>query len=142
MDAHSLGRRGVRRLTMWGRGAMRPATAAQATGERGSVVLETALGIPVLVVVAVALAWGIGAGLAALSLADTARDAARALARGETVAEVIDRANRQAPAAIIDVLQDDATVTVRARRTMSLPILGDLGVDLEQKSIAAREDSW
>lgn len=120
-----------------GRGARRLALRSS----RGSVVLETAIGIPILVSVGAAMLWGIGVGLTALSLADTARDAARALARGEVADDVMVRAREQSPHATIEMTSDDSTVTVRVRQSVVLPLLRH-EVQLDEHSVAAREDVW
>lgn len=126
-------------------GALRPTSQLQGgrqAPDRGSVVLETAIGIPVLVCVGTAMVWGIGVGVTSLSMADTARDAARALARGEQVSDVMAAASRQSPSSIIDVSEGESEVTVRVRRTMSMPVLKSIGIDLDQQSVAPREESW
>ena len=111
-------------------------------GDQGSAVLETAIGIPVLVSVGAALLWGLGVGLTTLSMADTARDAARALARGEEVSAVLGEASRRAPNAMIDVAHEGDTVVVQVRRTVTMPVVSALRIDLDQRATAVREAWW
>lgn len=142
MVGPALRRRDVRGLMPTRRAGWRGALGPASRGDRGSVVLETAIGIPVLVCVGTAMVWGIGVGVTAMSMADTARDAARAIARGEPVAGVLDAASRQSPSSMIDISQDDSSVTVRVRRSVSMPVLRAIDIDLEEQSVAEREDAW
>ena len=111
-------------------------------GDRGTAVLETAIGIPVLLGVGTAMLWGIGVGLTTLHMADTARDAARAPARGEESSTVLSAASRQSPSSMIDVAEDGSTVTVRVRRTVTMPVLRAVQIDLDQQATAVREQWW
>ena len=52
--------------------------------DRGSAVLETAIAVPVLVAITAMMLWAMGFGVTSLALASQARDAARAIARGES----------------------------------------------------------
>lgn len=51
--------------------------------ERGAVTAETAVALPVLVLLGLALAWLISLGVSQVRVVDAARETARALARGE-----------------------------------------------------------
>jgi Flp pilus assembly protein TadG len=63
----------------------------------GSVTAETAVLLPTLVLVAGALAWLVGVGVAQVQCVDAARDAARALARGESSGTAVELARGSAP---------------------------------------------
>jgi hypothetical protein len=65
--------------------------------EAGSVTAETAVLLPTLVLVAAALAWLVGVGVAQVQCVDAARDAARALARAESAELATELARRSAP---------------------------------------------
>ena len=129
----------VRRGGRW-RGARR--SAIRARDDRGTAVLETAIGIPVLLGVGTAMLWGIGVGLTTVHMADTARDAARALARGEASSTVLTAASRQSPSSMIDVSEDGTSVTVRVRRTVTMPVLRAVEIELDQQATASREQWW
>lgn len=66
-------------------------------GATGSVTAEMAVLLPTLVLVAAALAWLVGVGVAQVQCVDAARDAARALARGEPEAVATGLARQSAP---------------------------------------------
>ena len=84
------------------------------TGSRGSVTAETAVLLPVLVVVLVLAVWVLACVAAQLTCVDAARAAARAAARGDTPAAVRSTAERLAPAAAeVAVRPGDGTVEVR-----------------------------
>lgn len=110
--------------------------------DRGSAVLETAIGIPVLLGIGSAMLWGIGVGLTTVHMADTARDAARALARGEATSTVLTAASRQSPSSMIEVAEDGTSITVRVRRTVTMPVLRAVQIDLDQQATAVREQWW
>ncbi|HEX2175570.1 MAG TPA: TadE family type IV pilus minor pilin [Nocardioidaceae bacterium] len=63
----------------------------------GSVTAEMAVLLPTLVLVAGALAWLVGVGVAQVACVDAARDAARALARAEPEQVATELALRSAP---------------------------------------------
>lgn len=81
--------------------------------DRGAVTAETAIVLPVLVVLLLAGLWAVGVVVANIRCADAARDVARAVARGEAgdVAQRI--GERSAPAgAVIGISRDGADVRV------------------------------
>ncbi len=57
--------------------------ASAARRERGAVTAELAMVLPLLLAVVVAMTWLLSVGLAQVRTVDAAREAARALARGE-----------------------------------------------------------
>ena len=83
-------------------------------GCRGSVTAETAVVLPVLVVVLAAGVWALACVAAQLSCVDAARAAARAAARGDDVAAVRATAQRLAPhGAVVEHRPRGDTVEVR-----------------------------
>ena len=66
-------------------------------GSTGSDTAETAVRLPTLVLVAAALAWLVGVGVAQVQCVDAARDAARALARAEPAEVATELAHQSAP---------------------------------------------
>ena len=105
------------------------------------VLLETAVAIPALLVVAVALAWVLSLATTSIALADAARSAARDLARGIAVEEALQRAQALVPGSTLEVVPAGDAVTVVARRSMgaAVPILSGLQVPLEQSVTVPRE---
>lgn len=94
----------------------RPACCTRVTGSRGSATAETAVLLPVLVVVVIACIWVLACVAAQLKCVDAARAAARAAARGDAPAAVRAVAERLAPpAAVVELSPSDATVEVRVR---------------------------
>lgn len=85
-------------------------------------ILETALAIPLLLAVAVALTWGVVLAATTLSLGDTARSAAREIARGEPVAEALDRARSASPGASVWAERSDGLVRVVVEQEVSAPV--------------------
>jgi Flp pilus assembly protein TadG len=79
----------------------------------GSVTAETAVLLPTLVLVTGALAWLVGAGVAQVQCVDAARDAARALARGESTATASELATGAAPdGAAVEISRSGGMVEV------------------------------
>ena len=107
----------------------------RARSDSGMVVLETAIAIPVLAAVAIALAWVVSIGGAALHLGDTVRSAARELARGESQEAVLGRARSEVPAADFVVAVDGARVVVSAHQRVAppIPLLDGLAVAIKQQ---------
>lgn len=77
---------------------------------------ETAAVMPLLVAVALAMVWLIGLGVAQVAVTDAAREAARAVARGDSVAEATLLAQRVAPGAQVSVSTEEGLVVVRVER--------------------------
>jgi hypothetical protein len=93
--------------------------------ERGAVTAEAAVVLPVLVLVALGLAWVVALGVAEVRVADAAREAARALARGDPEAQGATLARQVAPGgARVLVTHGDGLVRVR----VSAPVPGPGGV--------------
>lgn len=110
--------------------------------DRGSVIAETAIAIPCLIAIGIALLWALGVGTTALALADAAGQAARAAARGESAAVVAGLASQAAPRAQVAVQMGESLVSVALSQQVSvpLPLLDGLAVTVERSATAARED--
>jgi Flp pilus assembly protein TadG len=92
----------------------------------GYVTAETALALPALVFVLALALWAVHVVSAQLRCVDAARDAARAVARGDVVATARSLAARAAPAGAevsIAVGSDSVYVVVRARLPGAVPAL-------------------
>lgn len=125
----------ARRPGMRTRGLRGPAS------QSGMVLLETALAIPLLAAVAVALAWGVSLGATTMLLGDAARQVARDVARGVAVAEALSAARESAPGASIEVVGEGASVVVVADQRVAapVPILNGISVTLSQRVVIPRE---
>jgi hypothetical protein len=107
--------------------------------ERGSVTAETAVLLPTLVLVAAALAWLVGVGVAQVQCVDAARDAARAFARAESAEVATALARQSAPdGARVSVGRSGGMVevTVSYRATPPGPLL-DTAVALDLRATAS-----
>ncbi|MDA3021971.1 MAG: TadE family type IV pilus minor pilin [Actinomycetota bacterium] len=113
--------------------------------DRGSVLLETAIAIPMLFGVAMSLIWALGVATTALSLGDVARESARAIARGESLEVIARKANEQAPKAQVNINQgaDSVLVELTQHVALPLPMLEGLGLKVHRSAVVARENlSW
>lgn len=115
------------------RSALRP--------DRGSVMLETAIVIPVLIGVGALLLSVFAVGMSSLALGDTARECARALARGDGVAHVRQLAEQMSPRAHITVDEQSDLVVVHLQQDVSIPLLFGRTIRIDRAATAARE-SW
>ncbi|WP_372500442.1 TadE family type IV pilus minor pilin [Mumia quercus] len=105
---------------------------------------ETAMVLPLLVAVALALVWVVSVGVAHVRLVDAAREGARMSARGDAPSEVVEAVETMVPdEATVEVAdgQDDGTtrVTVRLRARVDLPLVRRLAVDLDATAVSANE---
>jgi hypothetical protein len=78
-------------------GADTPPPGLPRRGQRGSVTAETAIVLPILVAFAVGLVWLVSLGVTSARCVDAAREAARALARGDSRPTAVALARRSAP---------------------------------------------
>ncbi|SHN31528.1 TadE family type IV pilus minor pilin [Actinacidiphila paucisporea] len=105
--------------------------------ERGYVTAETAVVIPVLIVLAGLLIWGLAAAAAQVACVDAARAGARAAARSEPAADVVEVAREAAPSgARVSTGRAGDLVTVRV--TVPWP---RFPVTLTARAAALAEDS-
>ncbi len=90
------------------------------------------------------LLWVVSLGFTQVQLVDSAREAARLVARGESASAASDVARRHAPpGAAVRVSEDDGFVTVRvsARSRLPLPVLRHVGGrTLEASAVSADEE--
>jgi hypothetical protein len=107
------------------------------------VTAETVMVLPVLVAVALALAWLLALASTQVRVVDAAREVARAAARDESRTEAVALGLRVAPAGSdIDVQVQGDTVVARVRATVRGPggVLGLLpAVDVHAEAVAAME---
>jgi Flp pilus assembly protein TadG len=110
---------------------------------RGAATAELAMCIPVLVSLTVGLVWLLGIGLDEVRMVDAAREAARAVARGDAVAEAEATGGRVAPAgASVSVTVTHGRVVAEATGAARPPggLLGFLPtVGLHAESVALAE---
>ena len=91
----------------------RLSTGWQRRSARGSVTAETAIVLPLLVAFVVGLVWLVSLGVTQARCVDAAREAARALARGDSQQVAVELANRGAPeGAQVSVHASDQVVEV------------------------------
>lgn len=86
--------------------------------QRGAVTAETAVVIPILLVLVAALAWLVALGVTQARVVDAARETARALARGDAAATAEAYGQRVAPAGarfVVTTVDGDVRVEVSAQ---------------------------
>lgn len=103
------------------------------------VTAETATVLPFVVLMAVVLTWVVTLGVAQMRLADAAREAARVVARGETVAAGRAAARTIAPGATVRIRERDGRAEVRVRRRASLPLVPRVRIDLAARAVTVVE---
>jgi hypothetical protein len=83
-------------------------------GEDGTVTAEAAIVLPIIAAFALTLMWMLTVGIAKVETVDAARDAARAIARGDDPAAVVAAAARIAPPDAVITIDEgvDGLVTV------------------------------
>ena len=110
--------------------------------ERGAVTAELALGIPLLVSLTIGLVWLLTLGVSQVRNVDAAREAARAVARGDSPGSAVARGEQVAPGAEVAVTRVDGEVVATAASVVHPPggLLGFLpGVRLHARAVAADE---
>lgn len=96
-------------------------------GDRGQVTAETAVVIPSLVLLLGMLLWGLMSAATLIQCVDGARAGARAAARGEPRAAVVDAARSAAPGgAAVEVAREGELIRVRVRAGSPGPALLEL----------------
>jgi Flp pilus assembly protein TadG len=108
------------------------------------VTAETAVVLPVLLVVLVAAVWVLACVSAQLRCVDAARSSARLLARGEALPAVLAAARDAAPSgAAVDVRHDGDTVVVVVSARVRPPgtLAGLPPVDVRARAAALDEDT-
>ena len=114
----------------------------QVHSEDGMVTAETAVVLPVLVAVTLAMVWLLTLGVAQMKVTDAAREAARALARGEPVDRAVQLAQQAAPGSAVTVETSDGMVVVTVRQDVAPPggVLSDAFGQTEVSSAASALD--
>ena len=109
--------------------------------DRGSAVLETAIAVPVLMVITAMMLWAMGLGVTSLALASQARDVARAIARGESNEAAVAEAAKGRPRARVLVSEAGGIVSVSVHEVVSipLPLFEGLEMTIAQDAAASRE---
>jgi Flp pilus assembly protein TadG len=107
------------------------------------VTAETAMVLPFLVALALALVWATTVAITQVRLVDAAREGARMAARGDARDDVLTGVRAMAPDdADIDVVEDaDATtrVVVEHDARVDLPILRSFSMHLSATAVSATE---
>ncbi|KMS74514.1 membrane protein [Streptomyces leeuwenhoekii] len=109
-------------------------------GDEGFVTAETAMVLPVLVMFAMALVWGLMVMAAQIQCVDAARTGARAAARQDPEGAVVALAREAAPrGATVTVSRepDRVRVVVAAKP----PVLGGLPFELREEAVASVEST-
>lgn len=112
--------------------------------ESGAVTAELALGIPLLLALTIGMVWMLAVGAAQVRVIDASREAARAVARGDTAEAAESVALRIAPAgARVRIVSADGQVSVTTSARVAAPggLLGALpGVTVADEAVAALEE--
>lgn len=102
--------------------ARRRSAAATWRGDQGMVTAEIAMALPAIGAMIVLAIWAVSAVVADLRCDDAAREAARAVARGEPTAVVEEIVERIGPdGASLVMRRDDGLVVVEVRSTVPIP---------------------
>jgi len=120
-----------------------PTTRINSEADGGAVTAETAVVVPVLMLLSVGLAWLVTIGVTHARVVDAAREAARVVARGESPAAGSALARRVGPDGTrVAVSGDGGTVVV----TAVAPVQGPGGLfaflpafDVHAQAVAAKE---
>ena len=111
--------------------------------DRGSVTLEAALMLPLLLLVAATLMWGMGVAFTALAMGDAVRTGARLIARGDSADSVMSHLQQSLPDSDLTLESGGDEVLISAAHFMSvpLPVFSDLGFTVTQTAVAPMEAS-
>jgi Flp pilus assembly protein TadG len=113
-------------------------------GERGAVTAETAMVLPLLVGVALALVWVLSLALTQVRLVDAARETARAAARDDSPAAAVGLGRRVAPAGSRVAVRQEGDRVVAVVSTRVAGVRSGLGLvpglTLHAEAVAAREE--
>ena len=134
--AHASGLKGAR-YQHRARGPVRGAI----TDENGMATLETALMVPILLMVTFIFMGILSIGMQTLSLSDATRTAARELARGAEPVHIMGSFKDREPDATIDFRWDSDTVTVITSKPAQVPVqlFGFQPFTIDQGHTAPRE---
>ncbi|GAA3820613.1 TadE family type IV pilus minor pilin [Nocardioides panacisoli] len=112
--------------------------------ERGAVTAELALALPTLLAVTTALVWLLSVGAAQVRTVDAAREAARAVARGDDTGAAVATGERVAPEGVTVTVTTEGDRVV-ARASGQVPGPGGLfaflpGASVSAEAVAAVEE--
>ncbi|MBL3670271.1 pilus assembly protein [Streptomyces sp. M2CJ-2] len=108
--------------------------------DRGFVTAEAAMVLPVLVMFAMVLVWGLLVVAAQIQCVDAARTGARAAARQDSPGAVVEVTRRAAPSGA-EVTVSRETSRVRVVVVARLPVLSGLPFDVREEAVAAVEET-
>ena len=111
-------------------------------GQRGAATAELALCLPLLVSLTIGLVWLLSVGETQVRIIDAAREAARAVARGDVSGSAVTRAREVAPGSTVTVTVEDGEVVATATDSVGGPggLFGFLPpVQLRARAVAAEE---
>lgn len=100
--------------------------------------------MPLLAAVTLGMVWLITLGVAQMQVTDAAREAARAVARGESEGAATSLAQRAAPGVAMSFSREGDRIVVRAQRTVEGPggiFAAVPGAQVEAESVALDEES-
>lgn len=111
--------------------------------ERGAVTAEAALAIPLLTLVTLAMVWMLAFGIGQMKTTDAAREAARALARGDSEAEARALVAAVDPGAHVSISRQPGRVVVTVTRPIAGPaaFFPGLAGSTEAVAVAALEET-
>jgi len=111
--------------------------------DRGSVTLEAALVLPILLLVSAVLMWGMGVGFTALAMGDSVRTSARLIARGDDPHAVMARLQESLPDSDLELQSRGSDVLITAQQfvPVPMPVFGHLGLTISQSATAPLESS-
>ena len=114
------------------------------SADRGAITAELALALPLLLALTAGLVWLLAVAVAQVRTVDAAREAARAVARGDDAGAAVALGERGAPQGVrLSVTRSGERVVVRARGRMSGPggLLGVIpGATLHAEAVAIAEE--
>ncbi|NYG58976.1 Flp pilus assembly protein TadG [Nocardioides daedukensis] len=103
---------------------------------------ETALALPLLVAVTLAMVWMVAFGVQQMKATDAAREAARAMARGESSEDATELARRVVPRAEVSVSESAGRITVVVVAEVASPVGPfSLGGSTRGEAVALVEES-
>lgn len=111
--------------------------------DRGSVTLEAALTLPLLLLVGATLLWAMGVAFTALAMGDAVRTSARLIARGEDAGLVMSRLQDALPEAELDLDSRGPDLMISAAQFVSapIPVFRGLGFTVTQSATAPLESA-
>ena len=107
--------------------------------ERAMVTAETAMVMPFLVLVAVAMAWMVSLGVTQVRLADAAREAVRVVARGESASIAREGAQAAVPGSKVRIVTENGRARALVSRRSRLPLVPRLHIDLRATAVTVVE---